>query len=204
MTDRPTDGTTDDAAARLAAHYLGDVVANLRRQKALAEGALAQVADDALDRALDPESNSLSVLVRHVAGNLRSRWTDFLTTDGEKPDRNRDGEFEPAPRTRAELLAEWEDGWRRMFDTLERLAPGDLARRVRLRGEELSVLEAIDRQLVHHSYHVGQIVFLAKHLRRGEWRSLSIPRRRPESSTLPSGDHVASGTTPGGGPRTAS
>ena len=178
-----TDGTTDDTAAALATHYLGDVVANLRRQKALAEEALAQVADDVLDRTLDPESNSLSVLVRHVAGNLHSRWTDFLTTDGEKPDRNRDAEFEPAARTRGELLAEWEDGWRRMFDTLHGLTPSDLQRRVRLRGQELSVLEAINRQLVHHSYHVGQIVFLAKHLRSGEWRSLSIPRRRTEPST---------------------
>jgi uncharacterized damage-inducible protein DinB len=162
----------------LARHYVADVLVNLRKQKALAEGALAQVPDDSLDHVLDPESNSLSVLVRHIAGNMRSRWTDFFTTDGEKPGRDRDAEFELAARTRAELLAEWEDGWRRLFDVLESLAPTDLTRRVALRGEQMSALEAIDRALVHYSHHVGQIVLLAKHLRRGEWRSLSIPRRR--------------------------
>jgi len=180
---------TDD----LARHYVADVLVNLRKQKALAEGALAQVADDALDRRLDPESNSLSVLVRHVAGNMRSRWTDFFTTDGEKPDRNRDAEFEAAPRTRAELVGEWDDGWRRLFDVLEALEPGDLTRRVALRGEQMSALEAIDRALVHYSYHVGQIVMLAKHLRHGEWRSLSIPRRRPADARGSSG--AGPGTT---------
>jgi uncharacterized damage-inducible protein DinB len=174
---------TDD----LARHYVADVLVNLRKQKALAEGALAQVPDDALDHVLDRESNSLSVLVRHIAGNMRSRWTDFFTTDGEKPDRNRDAEFEAAARTRAELLVEWEDGWRRLFDVLESLAPADLTRRVALRGEQMSVLEAIDRALVHYSYHVGQIVLLAKHLRRGEWRSLSIPRRRSRADERDAG-----------------
>jgi len=162
----------------LARAYIADVLVNLRKQKALAEGALAQVNDEALDHALDPESNSLSVLVRHIAGNMRSRWTDFFTTDGEKPDRNRDAEFEAAALSRAELLAEWEDGWRRLLEVLEALDADDLGRRVTLRGEEMAALEAIDRALVHYSYHVGQIVLLAKHLRREEWRSLSIPRRR--------------------------
>jgi Protein of unknown function (DUF1572) len=165
----------------LAPEYLSSVRAVLRKHKALADDALAQVADDALDRALDAESNSLSVLVRHVAGNLRSRWTDFLTSDGEKPDRNRDGEFEAAARTRAELLADWEGGWGRAFRALEALTPPDLGRTVRIRGEELSVVQAIERQVAHSAYHVGQIVFLAKHLRSGEWRSLSIPRGQSEA-----------------------
>ncbi len=166
--------STDD----LGAQELSSLIFVFGRQKALAERALAQVPDDAaLHRQIDPESNSLAVIVRHIAGNLRSRWTDFLTMDGEKPDRNRDREFEPTPQMdRAALLAEWEAGWRCLSDTLHALRPEDLARTVTIRGEALSVTEAAHRQLAHYAYHVGQIVFLARHLVGPSWRSLSIPR----------------------------
>jgi hypothetical protein len=159
--------------------YLDDVTSQFRKLKKLADDAIAQVSDDQLFVALDPESNSLAVIMKHMAGNLRSRFTDFLTTDGEKPDRNRDGEFETsgAP-TRAATLADWEKGWRRLFDTLATLAPDDLLRDVFIRGERHSVLQALDRQMTHHAYHVGQIVFLAKHFRSHDWRTLSIPRKR--------------------------
>ena len=159
--------------------YLADVVDQFRKMKKLAENALAQVSDEQLSATLDPESNSLAVIVKHMAGNLRSRFTEFLTTDGEKPDRNRDGEFEIHDRpARAAIMADWESGWRTLFDTLGGLTPGDLLRDVYIRGERHSVIQALDRQMTHHSYHVGQIVFLAKHLKSSEWKTLSIPRKR--------------------------
>ena len=159
--------------------YLEDVRAQFRKLKKLAEDALAQVKDDELLVTLDPESNSLGVIMKHMAGNLRSRFTDFLTTDGEKPNRNRDGEFEIADRAhRAAVFADWESGWSRLFETLDGLTPEDLLRDVYIRGERHSVIQALDRQMTHHAYHVGQIVFLAKHLRSADWRTLSIPRRR--------------------------
>jgi Protein of unknown function (DUF1572) len=159
--------------------YLDDVRQQFRKLKKLAEDALAQVTDDELLVALDAESNSLAIIMKHMAGNLRSRFTDFLTTDGEKPDRNRDGEFviEIAPE-RAAMMADWESGWTRLFATLDTLGPDDLLAEVRVRGEALSVIAALDRQMTHHAYHVGQIVFLAKHLRSTEWKNLSMPRRR--------------------------
>lgn len=163
----------------IASSYLDDVRAQFRKMKALAEGALTQVPDDELLVTLDPESNSLAVIMKHMAGNLRSRFTDFLTTDGEKPDRNRDGEFEVDGRwSRAAVMADWEGGWSRLFETLDALTPDDLLRDVHIRGERHSVIQALDRQMTHHAYHVGQIVFLAKHLRSAEWKTLSIPRRR--------------------------
>jgi hypothetical protein len=159
--------------------YLDDVRLQFRKLKKLAEDALVQVTDDELLVVLDPESNSLAIVVKHMAGNLRSRFTDFLTTDGEKPDRNRDGEFEIAsPLERAALMADWERGWTRLFETLDSLGPEDLLRVVRVRGEALSALSQLDRQMTHHAYHVGQIVFLAKHLRSSDWKNLSLPRRR--------------------------
>ena len=159
--------------------YLEDVRVQFQNMKKLAEGALAQVSDNELLATLDPESNSLAVIMRHMAGNLRSRFTDFLTSDGEKPDRNRDGEFElDGPRTREHVIADWESGWRVLFATLDTLEPDDLLRDVFIRGERHSVIQALDRQLTHHAYHVGQMVFLAKHLRATDWRTLSIPRRR--------------------------
>jgi hypothetical protein len=159
--------------------YIEDVKSQFRKMKKLAEDALAQVQDEELVRRLDPESNSLALIMRHMAGNLRSRFTDFLTTDGEKPNRNRDAEFEEFKEmTRRNVLDDWESGWRVLFGALDTLTPDDLLRDVFIRGERHSVMQALDRQLTHHSYHVGQIVFLAKHLRSAAWRSLSIPRRQ--------------------------
>jgi hypothetical protein len=162
----------------LEAQFLQIARFETRRLKNLAEKAIAQVEDDSLlHHALDPESNSLAVLMQHLGGNLKSRWTRFLDTDGEKPDRNRDREFESRTgQTREELFETWEQGWSRCLETLDALTPGDLGKNVRIRGEELAVPEAIQRQLAHTSYHVGQIVFLAKHLASARWRSLSIPR----------------------------
>jgi uncharacterized damage-inducible protein DinB len=162
----------------LGRHYLETVRFELSRLKALAEKAMEQVPnDDGLHFSLDPEANSIAVLVQHLSGNLRSRWTKFLETDGEKPDRNRDGEFEAIPdRTKEELTELWEAGWSRALETLDSLRPEDLERKVRIRGEELTVPEAMQRQLAHTAYHVGQIVLLAKHLSSSTWKSLSIPR----------------------------
>lgn len=137
---------------------------------------MAQVQDEQLQVALDPESNSIAVIVKHLAGNMRSRWMDFLTADGEKPDRIRDSEFESPPATRAELMQLWDWGWDFVFRALEPLTDADLARTVRIRTEPYTVHEAIQRQIAHYAYHVGQIVFLAKHFRSAGWKSLSIPR----------------------------
>ncbi|MGH7477534.1 MAG: DUF1572 family protein [Longimicrobiales bacterium] len=161
----------------LAAHYLQDVLLQLRKQKRLAEQAIEQLTDDDLFHQPDPESNSIALLIKHMAGNMRSRWTDFLTSDGEKPDRERDREFELEPGTdRATVMGWWEDGWARVFEAIEPLEPGDLLRTITIRGEPHTVLEAIDRQLTHYANHVGQIVYIAKLRRAAEWRSLSIPR----------------------------
>jgi hypothetical protein len=167
----------------VAAAYLEDVKDQFRKLKKLAEDAVAQVGDDDLARVLDPaptaESNSLAVIMKHMAGNLRSRFTDFLTTDGEKPDRNRDGEFEIQGRpTRAAIVADWESGWTRLFETLDTLGEDDLLLEVYIRGQAHTVIQALDRQMTHHAYHVGQIVFLAKQLRSTGWKNLSMPKRR--------------------------
>ncbi len=165
----------------LGALYLRDVTERFRAHKKLGERAIAQVYDSGLAVRLDPESNSIAIIVRHLAGNMRSRWTGFLTTDGEKPDRNRDGEFEMAVApARAELLEAWEDGWVRLFESLSSLRPDDLTRTVTIRGQPHSVLEAINLQVAHYAYHVGQIVQLARHLAGTNWKSLSIPRKRPD------------------------
>ena len=165
----------------VAAQFLAAARDEFRRLKRQAEKALAQVDDDALHSVLGPESNSLAIIVRHLAGNMRSRWTDFLTTDGEKPDRNRDGEFETRPQTRHELLAEWEDGWARLFSALEALRPAELSSDVTIRGETLSVIDAIARQHTHYGVHVGQIVLLAKHFAGERWKTLSIARGQSAS-----------------------
>ena len=163
----------------LAKHYLDDALAVLRDYKRLAEGAFEQLKDEEFFVALDEESNSVGVLIKHLSGNMLSRWTDFLTTDGEKPDRNRDAEFELTNETsRHALMEQWEKGWRCVFGAIEPLQPEDLLRKIFIRGEEHTVLEAIMRQLTHYAYHTGQIVFLAKHLRSAEWKWLSIPRNR--------------------------
>jgi Protein of unknown function (DUF1572) len=163
----------------IEAEYLKDVRAQFLKLKELADKALAQVRDDELNVTIDAESNSVAVIMKHMAGNLRSRFTDFLTTDGEKPDRNRDGEFEiPDQPDRQAVIDRWEQGWKILFSTLDGLTADDVLRDVAVRGERLSVLQALNRQMSHHAYHVGQIVFLAKHLRSADWKTLSIPRRR--------------------------
>jgi hypothetical protein len=159
-----------------AASYLEATRREFDRLRRLAEKAVGQVGDGDLHAQIDGESNSLAVLLRHVGGNLASRFSEFLTTDGEKPDRDRDGEFEDPALTRAEVLAAWEKGWGRLLSTLDSLGPGDLERTVTIRGEPHSVLLALQRSLSHTAQHVGQIVFLAKHLAGGRWKTLSIPR----------------------------
>ena len=161
----------------LAGAYLRDVVRAYKMYKQLGERAIAQVSSDRdLHRQIDPESNSIAVIVKHISGNLRSRFRDFLTTDGEKPDRNRDGEFEDDSISRDELLRRWNDGWDVVLQALDSLTPEDLGRTVRIRGEEFLVLEALNRSITHTAYHVGQIVYLARHLASGDWKSLSIPK----------------------------
>ena len=160
-----------------ASAVLADITEYLVKQKQLADGALAQIDDASFFAALDRESNSIAVIVKHVAGNLRSRFTDFLTTDGEKPDRLRDTEFELGRvETRAELMAKWERSWGILFETLRALSPDDLARTITVRGESASVLQALLRALAHLAQHVGQIVLLAKHFAGTRWKTLSIPR----------------------------
>ncbi len=147
-----------------------------RYYKGLAERAMAQVTDEQLGAVLDGETNSIAITVKHMAGNMRSRWTDFLTTDGEKPNRNRDTEFEDPASTREDLLAQWEEGWQCVFGALEPLSEQDLTRTVTIRGEAHSVMQAINRQVAHYAYHCGQIVLLAKHFKNSEWACLSVPR----------------------------
>jgi hypothetical protein len=160
-----------------AAHFLEDARAVLRKYKQLGDGAMAQVDDTALFAQLDPEALSIALIVKHMAGNMRSRWTDFLTTDGEKPDRDRDSEFILDPGTTRETVARWwEEGWRTVFAAIDPLTPDDVTRTVTIRGEPHTVLQAITRQIAHYAYHVGQIVLLAKHARGAAWESLSIPK----------------------------
>ncbi len=159
--------------------YLHDSLSVFRGYKTLAERAMAQVSDDQLFATLDGEMNSIAIIVKHMAGNMRSRWTDFLTTDGEKPDRHRDSEFEEPAAGRQELIAQWERGWQYVFDAIEPLTDADLGRTVTIRGEPHSVMQAINRQIAHYANHVGQIVLLAKHFAAGQWQSLTIPRRLP-------------------------
>jgi len=158
-------------------HYLDDSLLQLRKLKAQADKALAQVDEAHLFASLDSESNSIAIIMKHMAGNMRSRWTDFLTSDGEKPDRDRDTEFEVDPAdTRARILSFWEDGWRVLLQTIAALTPEDLEKTIRIRGEAHTVVEAINRQLTHYAAHVGQIVLLAKHYAGPNWQTLSIPR----------------------------
>jgi hypothetical protein len=164
---------------QLSSSYLQDSIGLFRYYKKLGERAMAQCPDDCLFVALDPESNSIAIIVKHISGNMRSRWRDFLTTDGEKPDRHRDTEFETPPTTRAQVTEMWERGWKYVFDALEPLTEADLARTVTIRSEPHSVMQAINRQIAHYAHHVGQILFLAKHLtftKTGKWESLSVPR----------------------------
>jgi uncharacterized damage-inducible protein DinB len=165
-------------ALKFTTSYLEDSLTVFRYYKGLAERAMAQVTDEELVVALDAEMNSIALTVKHMAGNMRSRWTDFLTTDGEKPDRDRDSEFVEPAATREALLAVWEEGWQHVFRAVEPLTEQDLQRTVTIRGEAHSVLQAINRQVAHYAYHCGQIVLLAKHFRAEGWQSLTIPRAR--------------------------
>ncbi len=165
----------------IATHYIEEARRQFRGHKQLAEGAIAQVTDNELFTTLDSEANSIAIIVKHMAGNMRSRFTDFLTTDGEKPDRKRDQEFEMNPATtRSDIMREWEEGWSRVFTAVEALTSEDVMRTVTVRGQPHTVLQAINRQLAHYAYHVGQIVFLAKHFRASEWKSLSVPRGKSD------------------------
>ncbi len=160
-------------------HYLDDALRRFRDYKKLAERAFAQISDEEFFRTLDEESNSIAINMKHIAGNMISRWTDFLTTDGEKPERNRDLEFVMLPETsKNDMLAYWERGWQCVFEAVEPLRPEDLMSTIRVRGQDHTVVQAINRQLAHYAYHVGQIVFLAKHFKSGEWQSLSVPKNR--------------------------
>jgi len=160
-------------------NYFEDALSSLRSGKKLADKAIAQLKDEEFFVTLDKESNSIAVIMKHMAGNMFSRWTDFLNSDGEKPNRNRDMEFVIEPQTtKDEVIDYWERGWKCVFEALEPLRPEDLEKTVKIRGEEHTIVEAINRQMMHYSYHVGQIVFLAKHFRSTEWTSLSIPRNR--------------------------
>ncbi len=168
-------------ALQFTTSYLEDSLAVLRYYKTQAERAIAQVADDRLFVALDPESNSIGILVKHMAGNMRSRWTDFLTTDGEKPNRNRDSEFIEPPASRAELMQMWDEGWDLTLQSLGGLSEADLVKTITIRGEAHSVMQAINRQIAHYTFHIGQIVMMAKHLSHENWTALTIPRNQSNS-----------------------
>jgi hypothetical protein len=162
-----------------AQQYLADALSTFRAYRKLADRALEQLSDEEYFLTLDQESNSVAVIMKHIAGNMLSRFTDFLTSDGEKPDRDRDSEFIiDDAMTKALLLAYWNRGWDCLFAALEPLQPEDLEKKITIRGGEHSVVQAINRQMTHYASHIGQIVFLAKHLRSAEWKSLSIPRNR--------------------------
>jgi hypothetical protein len=167
-------------AHQLTTSYIKDSTELFRYYKKLVERSLVQCPDEGLFTALDNESNSIAIIVKHIVGNMRSRWRDFLTADGEKADRNRDTEFEQPPKTRAELMELWESGWKILFDALEPLYDADVNRTITIRTEPHSVMQAINRQIAHYSYHVGQITFLAKHFaaQAGQWTAVTIPRKQ--------------------------
>jgi hypothetical protein len=158
--------------------YHQDAISSFRSYRGLADKAIAQLKDDELFVTLDEEANSVAVIMKHMAGNMFSRWTDFLTTDGEKPDRNRDMEFVIESANKEQLMDYWERGWKCVFDAVEPLKSEDFDKKVTIRGQEHTIVMAINRQLTHYAYHIGQIVFLAKHFRSSEWQSLSVPRNR--------------------------
>ena len=158
--------------------FVEDALAIFRQYKQLGEKAMAQVTDEQLFATIDRESNSIAIIVKHLTGNMRSRWTDFLTSDGEKPTRNRDSEFTDPADTRADLLRDWEQGWACVFSAIEPLTDADLGRTVMIRGEAHSVVQAVNRQLAHYPMHIGQIILLAKHYSGAQWETLSVARNR--------------------------
>jgi hypothetical protein len=159
-------------------NYHSDALQSFRNYKKMAERAIDQISDEEFFRVIDAEANSIAVIVKHIAGNQISRWTGFLTSDGEKPDRFRDTEFELIDDTRDSLMQFWETGWQTLFDAIEPLTDDDFSLTVTIRGEPHTVVEAINRQLTHYAYHIGQIVLLAKHYRSRDWKTLSVPRNR--------------------------
>jgi hypothetical protein len=165
-------------AHQFTTSYTKDAIDLVRHYKRLADNAIAQCPDGKLSAEIDPESNSIAIIVKHMTGNMHSRWTDFLTADGEKPDRQRDSEFEVPAKTRAELLAMWESGWKLVFDALTPLTDAELSRTVTIRTEPHSVMQAINRQIAHYSYHIGQIVYLARHFAGSQWKTLTIPKNK--------------------------
>jgi uncharacterized damage-inducible protein DinB len=165
-------------AHKFSTSYLEDSISLFRYYKKLAEGAMEQVSDEQLISSLDEEMNSIAIIAKHMAGNMRSRWTDFLTSDGEKPDRNRDMEFAASAATRADLMRSWNEGWDLVFAALEPLSDADMERKITIRSEPHSVMQAVNRQIAHYAYHVGQIVFLAKQFKASDWTSLSVPRNK--------------------------
>ena len=167
-------------AHEFSTSYLRDSLAVFRYYKKLTERAMEQVTDEQLFAVLDGEMNCIAIIVKHLVGNMRSRWTDFLVSDGEKPDRKRDTEFEAPPETRAALMKVWEQGWDYVFTALDALSDADIERTVEIRGEPHSVMQAINRQIAHYAYHCGQIVFLAKHLQSSQWKALTVPRGKSE------------------------
>jgi hypothetical protein len=184
----------------LAAHYLDEIRRQMRGHKRMAESAIAQLDDADLFTVIDSESNSVAILIKHIAGNARSRFTGFLTSDGEKPDRFRDREFEiSATTSRSEVMRWWEEGWSYVFSTLDSLKPEDVTRTVTIRQEPHTVMQALNRALAHYAQHIGQIVFLAKHLRSEEWKTLSIPRGKSEDFKVGSPKAFTRGTP---GPKT--
>jgi hypothetical protein len=179
----------------LATHYLEEMKRQFRGHKRMGEAAMAQLEDKDFFVSLDPESNSVAALVKHIAGNARSRFTDFLSSDGEKPDRFRDQEFEvSAKTTRAEVLGWWEQAWTHVFSALDSLQPEEVQRTVTIRNEPHTVMQALNRALAHYAQHTGQIVFLAKHLRSSRWQTLSIPRGKSEDYKNASPNTAARGT----------
>ena len=181
----------------IISNYHKDAVQTFRNYKKLAERAIEQVSDDEFFAAIDAEANSIAVVVKHIAGNSISRWSDFLTTDGEKPDRDRDSEFEIEKESRESLMAFWERGWQTLFDNLEPLTVDDFSRTITIRGQQHTVVEAINRQLTHYAYHVGQIVLLAKHFRYSDWKTLSVPKNRSADFNRFLAEKQAAGQTTG-------
>jgi hypothetical protein len=163
-------------ALQFTTSYLDDSLTLFRYYKKLGDGALRQVSDEGLNATIGADMNSIAVIVRHLAGNMKSRWTDFLTSDGEKPFRDRDAEFEDPQLDRKALLDMWEEGWACVFTALEPMTEASMHQTITIRGEKHSVMQAINRQMGHYAYHIGQIVLLAKYLAGDQWSTLSIPR----------------------------
>jgi hypothetical protein len=174
-------------------NFHADSILSFRNCKKTVERALDQVSDEEFFTLIDAESNSIAIIVKHIAGNLHSRWRDFLTTDGEKPDRHRDTEFEMIDDTRESLMKFWETGWQTLFTNVEPLTIEDFSRTVTIRGEVHTIVEAISRQLTHYAYHAGQIVLLAKHFRSADWKTLTVPKNKSAEFNLFLADKQAAG-----------